>query len=59
MEYVDSEEDRTFRWLLMHYVLPVLAWLRQIHCKSCGFGFGCMMELIKHVLWSCPIITQV
>ena len=48
-----------FRWLLIHYALPVRAWLRQLNSKSCGFGCGCMMESIKHVLWSCPKIMQV
>ena len=48
-----------FLRLLMHYALPVRAWLWQIHCKSCGFGCGCMMESIRHVLWSCPKSTQV
>ena len=49
-----------FHLLLMHYVLPVPAWLWQIHCKPCGFGcHGCMTKPIKHVLWSCRKITQV
>ena len=48
-----------FRWLLMHYALPVRAWLRQLDSKSCGFGCGCMVESIKHVLWSCPKIMQI
>ena len=33
--------------------------LQQLNSKSHGFGCGCMMESIKHVLWSCPKITQV
>ena len=48
-----------FRWLLMHYALPVRAWLRQLDSKSCGFGCGCMVESIKHVLWSCPKSRQI
>ena len=33
-----------FRWLLMHYALPIRAWLRQADFNSCGFGCGYMME---------------
>ena len=43
----------------MHYALPIRAWLRQANFNFVWIWLCCMMESIKHVLWSCPKIKQV
>ena len=44
-----------FRWLLVHYGIPMKSWMRghrhNFKCDSCGFH----IELVHHVLWICPI----
>ena len=45
-----------FRWLLIHYGIPVKSWMRghchDLKCDSCGSP----IESVHHVLWICPIV---
>ena len=49
----------TFRWLCVHYALPVLEWMhREEGTKTCSFC-GLHLESMQHALWNCMVACSV